>query len=365
MQKIVIRTRTQNYPVYIGAGVLTDPQTIFEGNLTKEAFVVTNQTVMALYGKAFAEKLTRLGVRVVCHILPDGEEFKTIEYCNQVITHGLQEKLSRHALLITLGGGVVGDLAGFAAAIYLRGIPYIHIPTTLLAQVDASIGGKVGVNHPLGKNLIGSFYHPQAVFSDVLTLRSLPKREYLAGFAEVLKHGFIADRDYLDFIMTNRDKLLDQRDPELMIEVVAGSVRIKGEIVSDDEYEHNKRMVLNFGHTFAHGIEQATGYTRFLHGEAVALGMVAAGFLGTKLGLFSLQEFEEFTKILNLWGLPTSAGGLSFEQVYQAMMRDKKTRDQKLTFIVPRSIGRVQTVQGLDKELIILAIKYITQGANP
>jgi 3-dehydroquinate synthase len=298
--------------------------------------VVTNTTVARLYLQRLR---AGLGERSVFEcILPDGEQHKTLQTAGWVFDDLVGKKLNRDAIVLALGGGVVGDIAGFAAACYQRGIGYVQIPTTLLAQVDSSVGGKTGVNHTGGKNLIGAFHQPLAVIADTDTLSTLPDRELSAGLAEVIKYGCIADLEFLGWLDSNMEKLLE-RDAEALTHAVARSCEIKASIVGEDEREHGRRAILNFGHTFGHAIEAATGFERYLHGEAVALGMVMAADFSRELGLIDEAAKERVDGLLRRAGLPTEAPKVGAARALELMQMDKKVLAGKVRLVLLERLG--------------------------
>jgi len=289
MQTLSVALGERSYPIHVGAGLLDRAGLIVPFLARKKAAVVTNPTVAAFYLDRVAGVLAREGVEVVRIVVPDGEERKDWRTLNAIFDALLEQRCARDTTLIALGGGVIGDLAGFAAATYQRGVPFVQIPTTLLAQVDSSVGGKTAINHPLGKNMIGAFHQPQAVVADMQTLETLPERELRSGLAEVIKHGLIRDAAFFSWIEAHVDRLL-ARDPEALEHAVVRSIAIKAEIVGEDERERGLRALLNFGHTFGHAIETGLGYGAWLHGEAVAAGMVMAADLSRQLGYLSQAD---------------------------------------------------------------------------
>jgi 3-dehydroquinate synthase len=302
----------------------------------RDLMVVTNTTVGRLY---LAKLRGALGQRNVSEcILPDGEQHKTLQTAGWVFDELVGKKLNRDGIVLALGGGVVGDVAGFAAACYQRGIGYVQLPTTLLAQVDSSVGGKTGVNHSGGKNLIGAFHQPLAVIADTDTLSTLPNRELSAGLAEVIKYGCVADPLFLDWLDSSIDKLLD-RDEEALTYAIARSCEIKAAIVGEDEREHGRRAILNFGHTFGHAIEAATDFERYLHGEAVALGMVMATDLSRELGLIDAPAKQRVDGLLRRAGLPTEAPKVGAARALELMRMDKKVLSGKVRLVLLERLG--------------------------
>jgi 3-dehydroquinate synthase len=304
--------------------------------------IVTNPTVAAFYYQTVADSLAAAGFEPVRIEIPDGEQHKSLATLSSIYDRVLESGSQRQTPLLALGGGVVGDLTGFAAATVLRGVPYVQVPTTLLAQVDSSVGGKTAINHRTGKNLIGSFYQPQLVIVDVDTLASLPRRELLAGLAEVVKYGIILDRELFDLIDSRLDDLLGL-EPELTREVIARCCALKAMVVEKDEREADLRAVLNFGHTFGHAIEAVTRYQQFLHGEAVAIGMVAAARLSARLGLCSAEVAPRIETLLRRAGLPTQPpAGLTTNELVAAVYRDKKASQGTVKFVCLEDLGKTR-----------------------
>jgi 3-dehydroquinate synthase len=324
------------YPITIGSGLLGDRAHLDALVPGRDLMVVTSTTVGRLY---LAKVRAALGERNVAEcILPDGEQHKTLQTAGWVIDELVGKKLNRDGIVLALGGGVVGDIAGFAAACYQRGIGCVQLPTTLLAQVDSSVGGKTGVNHRGGKNLIGAFHQPLAVVADIDTLSTLPDRELSAGLAEVIKYGCVADLGFLDWLDSNIEKLLD-RDVESITHAIARSCEIKAAIVGEDEREHGRRAILNFGHTFGHAIEAATDFERFLHGEAVALGMVMAGDLSQALGLIDAPATRRIAGLLRRARLPTEPPKVGAARALELMRMDKKVLSGKLRLVLLERLG--------------------------
>jgi 3-dehydroquinate synthase len=338
MQTLRVELSERSYPIHIGTGLLTRSDLVVPFLPRKQVAVVTNATVAPLFLEEFTGALGRAGVEVVRIILPDGEEHKNWPTLNIIFDALLAQGCGRDCTLIALGGGVVGDLTGFAAAVYQRGVPHIQIPTTLLAQVDSSVGGKTAINHPLGKNMIGAFHQPRLVLADTDTLKTLPDRELRAGLAEVIKHGLIRDQAFFAWIDANLDRLL-ARDPEALAHAVLRSVAIKAEIVGKDERESGLRELLNFGHTFGHAIENGLGYGAWLHGEAVAAGMVMAADLSCELGSLSQSDCERVRSLLARARLPTVAKGITPERMRQLMSLDKKARQGRVRFVLLEKLG--------------------------
>jgi 3-dehydroquinate synthase len=323
---------------------------------------VTNTTVAPLYLERLRSALESHGVASIPIILPDGEEHKNWRTLNLIFDALLENRCERSTPVIALGGGVVGDLAGFAAATYLRGVPFIQFPTTLLAQVDSSVGGKTGINHPLGKNMIGSFYQPKAVVADSTTLDTLPERELRAGIAEIIKYGLIRDPVFFDWIEQNMAKLL-ARDSEILIEAIRRSCMNKAEVVQADERESGVRALLNLGHTFGHAIENAMGYGRWLHGEAVAAGTVLAAELSARMNMIDRIEVERIRRIYVLAGLPVVAPSLGPEKYLSLMGLDKKVEGGKMRFILLRRIGEAVVHSFVPAEVLTETLVECTADA--
>ena len=319
--------------------------------------VVTNEVVKGFYGARLVRGLKVAGFRPTVLCLPDGERTKSMKWVSAILDELVRRRYERRTVLLALGGGVTGDLAGFAASIYLRGIPFVQVPTTLVAQVDSSIGGKTGVNHPLGKNLIGSFYQPRLVVSDPGVLRTLPAREYRAGLAEVIKYGVIADAGFFEFLEANTGRILDL-DPEAIHRIIRTSATVKAVVVSEDEREGDRRRILNFGHTVGHAVETVTKYRRYKHGEAVAIGMVMAAKLAVQLGVADAQVVERIRALVRTAGLSDRLPAYPAAAFLRAMRQDKKVQDRRIHFVLPDRIGHV-SVQPVDETHIhqMLAIR--------
>jgi len=337
------------YPIHIGSGLLSKAELFAPHIRGARAVIVTNETVAPLYAAQVEEAIRSLGKVVDTVVLPDGESFKKWDTLNRIFDALLTAGADRKTTLIALGGGVIGDMTGFAAACYMRGVPFIQVPTTLLSQVDSSVGGKTGINHPLGKNMIGAFHQPQVVLADIDTLRTLPARELAAGMAEVIKHGAIADADYFAWIEQNI-KGLNECDTDLMAEAVRGSVRIKAAVVAQDERETGLRATLNFGHTFGHAIEAGLGYGEWLHGEAVGCGMVMAADLSHRLGFIDIDTRNRITVLMRAADLPTVAPDLGVDRFIDLMRVDKKAEAGEIKFVLLRKLGQafVTTVPDAD-----------------
>ncbi len=332
------------YPIHIGRGLLDRAELYRPHVASGRATIVTNTTVDPLYGDRVADALKRAGASALRIVLPDGESFKTWETLNRIYDALLSTNADRHTVIVALGGGVVGDIAGFAAATYQRGVPCIQVPTTLLAQVDSSVGGKTAINHPLGKNMIGAFHQPLAVIADTDTLSTLPPRELPAGLAEVVKYGAIRDLAFLEWIEAHARALLD-REPEAMAHAIGRSCGIKAAIVAEDEREAGARALLNFGHTFGHAIESALGYGEWLHGEAVAAGMALAARFSARQGRIPGEAAERLAALLARLDLPAKPPAFPRERWLEFMGRDKKNRGGRITLILLDALGRATIVK--------------------
>jgi 3-dehydroquinate synthase len=339
MIPLVINLGERSYPVFIGRETLPELGLLLkEAGITGSILMVTDATVSGLYGESCRKYLESAGYSVTPFIMEPGEESKNTGMVGKVYDAAVEAGLDRSACVLALGGGVVGDLAGFAAATYLRGISFAQVPTTLLAQVDSSVGGKTGVNHPRGKNLIGAFHQPRLVFIDVAVLNSLPEREYRAGLAEVVKYGLIGDRQFFEWLEQNFEGLL-ARDPASLIYAVKASVQNKAAVVEADEKESGKRKILNLGHTFGHALEAAAGYKHYLHGEAVLIGMDMAVSLSEKLGLLDGEFAGRIKKLLRLSDFAPPPSGLTAAEVIQKLVYDKKREGEKTVFVLPSDRG--------------------------
>jgi 3-dehydroquinate synthase len=328
----------RSYPIHIGAGLLAKSELFVPLISGDRVAIVTNETVAPLYLDAVRQGLVRY--RPLPIVLPDGEKNKTLDSLNRIFDTLLAAKCDRQTTLIALGGGVIGDMAGFAAACYLRGVPFIQAPTTLLAQVDSSVGGKTGVNHPLGKNMIGAFYQPRGVVIDTETLNTLPDRELSAGVAEIIKYGLIRDSDFFSWLEVNIDKLL-ARDPGVLGEVIERSCRNKAEVVAEDEKEAGLRAILNLGHTFGHAIETGMGYGAWLHGEAIAAGQVMAADLSRRRGWLVDADVDRIEALFRRAHLPVRAPAeLNTERMLELMALDKKIQAGKLRLVLLKAIGK-------------------------
>jgi 3-dehydroquinate synthase len=336
------------YPIHIGAGLIGRTQLFAPHIKGASVAIVTNSTIDPLYGDQLRAALEPLGKKVTTVVLPDGEAHKNWETLNQIFDALLTERADRKTTLIALGGGVVGDMTGFAAASYMRGVPFIQVPTTLLSQVDSSVGGKTGINHPLGKNMIGAFYQPQAVIADIGALHTLPERELAAGIAEVIKTAAIADAEFFEWIETNIDAL-NRRDDEALAHAVKRSCEIKASVVASDEREGGRRAILNFGHTFGHAIEAGLGYGEWLHGEAVGCGMVMAADLSVRLGKLDEAARRRLVRVIEAAKLPVTAPQLGDDRFVDLMKIDKKAEAGEIKFILLTRFGATEITSAPDQ----------------
>jgi 3-dehydroquinate synthase len=349
MQTLTVSLADRSYPIHIGNGLLGQADLILPHLKRKQVAIVSNTTVAPLYMHALAQPLRDAGVSVIEIILPDGEAYKNNDTLQIIYDHLLQNRCERNTTLIALGGGVIGDLTGYAAATYLRGVPFIQVPTTLLSQVDSSVGGKTGINHPLGKNMIGAFYQPKLVLADIDTLKTLPQRELSAGVAEVIKYGLIRDADFFDWLETNMSALM-ALDPAVASYAIYRSCQNKAEVVAADEHEQGERALLNLGHTFGHAIENAMGYGVWLHGEAVATGTVMAADLSQRMGWLNATEVQRIKAILQAAKLPLDAPDFGAEEYLRLMQMDKKVSDGRIRLILQQGIGKAVITADYDAD---------------
>ena len=344
-RRITVELGERSYPIIIGSGLLGGGFDLAGHIRGPDCLIVTNETVAPLYLEALLENLGDKEVHTI--ELPDGEPYKTLATVEDILDTLVERSANRDTTLIALGGGVVGDITGFAAACYMRGVDFIQVPTTLLAQVDSSVGGKTGVNHVRGKNLIGAFHQPRAVLIDTDTLRRLPDRELKAGLAEVIKYGAIVDADFFAWLEDNIEALVT-RDPHALGHAIQRSCELKAEVVADDERESGRRAILNFGHTFGHAIERCQGYGEWLHGEAVAAGMVMAA----KLSNADLNDVQRLRKLIDRAGLPVAPPSIPADDMLAAMGMDKKVQHKRLRFVLLDRLGRAFVTSDYDRDLL-------------
>ena len=347
MRTVTVGLGARAYPIYIGEGLLARADLILPHLPQRKVSVVTNTTVAALYLDKFSATLRGAGVEIVPVVLPDGEEHKNWQTLNAIFDALLSNRCERKSAIIALGGGVVGDLAGFAASSYQRGVPFIQVPTTLLAQVDSSVGGKTAINHPLGKNMIGAFYQPGMVLADTAMLHTLPARELSAGLAEVIKYGLIMDLPFLGWLEANIGKL-NERDPAALAYAVTRSCENKAAVVAADERETGERALLNLGHTFGHAIEAGLGFGTWLHGEAVAAGTMLAARLSERMGLLTDADVRRMADLFVRAGLPVEAPSLGQDRYLELMGHDKKVENGKLRLVLLQSLGKAYMTSDFD-----------------
>ncbi len=351
MQTLLVALGDRTYPIHIGSGLLIKADLILPHLKRKQVAIVTNTTVAPLYLEKLAQPMRDAGVSVIEIILPDGEAYKNSETLNLIYDALLKSRCERSTTLIALGGGVIGDLTGYAAATYLRGVPFIQIPTTLLSQVDSSVGGKTGINHPLGKNMIGAFYQPKVVLADIDTLQTLPQRELSAGVAEVIKYGLIRDAEFFDWLEVNMSKLM-ALDEAVIMYAIYRSCKNKAEVVAADEHETGERALLNLGHTFGHAIENAMGYGVWLHGEAVAAGTMLAADLSQRMGWLKEVEVKRIHALLAASSLPLKAPQLGAEKYLDLMQSDKKVENGKIRLVLQQGIGKAVITSDYDADAL-------------
>jgi len=358
----LVETATQSYPVFVGYGLLDRlGEKMRQAALSGRAIIISDDNVFSLYGSKVEGILKDAGFAVNSFVVPPGEETKSTDYAIKIYDFLVEHRAERDDIIIALGGGMVGDLAGFVAATFLRGVFWVQVPTSLIAMVDASIGGKVGVNHPEGKNLIGAFYQPNLVLADPQTLTTLPQRELTSGWAEVIKHGMILDKEFLEFLETNINKLT-KLEPEALTRAVVRSAAIKSQVVNQDEKEREgKRAILNYGHTIAHGLEATTQYNCFLHGEAVAIGMMGAAKLSQRLGLLPSAAVERQQVLLQKFGLPMVFSGLDLTEITRAMELDKKTKEKAIRWVLLQDIGRTVIRNDVPQKEVLAVLKELAE----
>ena len=360
-----VETTGGNYPVWVGWGILDDI-----GKKTKEylspscVYIITDESILE-HARKVQISMEKSGIASHMYIVPPGESSKTLETVQQIYSWLAGRKAERRHLIVAVGGGVIGDMAGFVAATYLRGMPFVQVPTTLLAMMDASIGGKVAVDLPQGKNLVGAFYQPKFVLSDVETLVSLPERELNSGWAEAIKHGLILDEDLLG-IFENRVNEVKSLDRDIATEIIRKSVAIKANVVSRDERETlGIRILLNYGHTIGHAIESSTGYTKYLHGEAVSIGMMAAAKIGQLAGILREEEVIRQEDVLKSYGLPVRAQGLVAEEIIEATTSDKKTSDGIVNWVLLNGLGNAVTDNNIPINHVLDAVNFVIKDVQP
>lgn len=368
MKKIIVELGDRSYPIYAGIDLLSKGNLLLENIRSKQIMIVSNTTIAPLYLETVMQALQGMalqgsaaeGLEINSVILPDGEQYKTLDAVNDIITALLDKRYGRNSCLVALGGGVVGDITGFAAACYQRGIDYIQIPTTVLAQVDSSVGGKTGVNHAAGKNMIGAFHQPRAVIADIAVLDTLSDREVSAGLAEVVKYGLIRDKNFFDWLEKNVEQLLN-REAEALAYIIEQSCRNKAEVVAEDERESGLRAILNFGHTFGHAIETGLGYGKWLHGEAIAVGMLMAADLSHRLGWITEEVIERIKQMLVKLNLPIALpDDLNPKNMRELMSVDKKAKDGVLFLVLLKGIGEAVVTDEFDEDLLMETLQHFS-----
>lgn len=364
--ELIVHTQSHDYPIYIVAskkdaqGVLDLASPIMPFIKGRQVLVVTNEVVAPFYLADFESLLKKAGLTVAACILPDGESHKNQDSINRIYDVLFEHRFSRDCTLIALGGGVIGDMVGFAAASFMRGVNFIQVPTTLLAQVDSSVGGKTGINHPCGKNMIGAFWQPMAVLADMTTFDTLPAREFAAGLAEVVKYALILDEGFLTWLEEHGDAI-NARDGSVLAEMVFRSCQFKAEVVAADERESGVRALLNFGHTFAHVIETHQGYGVWLHGEAVAVGMMQALVMSHKLGLVERHSITRVAGLLRRFGLPVKPPAIDVNEALDLMGHDKKVQSGKLRLVLLEGIGKGFVTADFDRQSLIETLMSIDE----
>ena len=361
----VVDTGVERYPIWVAPDELRRlPDRLQQIGLAgRRVFLISDTNVMEAHGRTVAEVLDRGGIAGSSYVIPAGEESKTQRMAGELYRWLAGERAERRDVILALGGGVVGDLAGYVAATYLRGMPFVQLPTSVLAMNDAAIGGKVAVDLPEGKNLVGAFHQPAAVLSDVSVLRTLPRRSHIEGFAEVIKHAFILDPGLLDTLEANaRSLAAGTADPELLAQVIGRSSHLKALIVSSDPEERGIRAILNYGHTIGHAIEQATGYTEYMHGEAVAVGMMGAGRIAVELGILEATVVDRQADLLRSFGLPLVAPGINVRAVLEAMQRDKKVEQGRMRFVLLEEVGRTTIRGDVPEDLVSRTVQSLARG---
>jgi len=356
-------TATEHYPVFVGWGLLYHLGEKFnQAGLSGTVYLISDETVFFIYGTRVMKSLQSIGFSVHHFVVPSGEITKTLDTAIKIYDWLVEQRAERDDIIVALGGGMIGDLAGFVAATFLRGLPLVQVPTSLVAMVDAAIGGKTAVNHPKAKNLIGAFYQPCLVIADVQALTTLPRRELISGWSEVIKHGLILDAEFFEFLEGNAPEL-SRLEPDTAIKAIRGSAAIKARVVSEDEKERGKRTLLNYGHTIAHGLEAATSYERFLHGEAVAIGMMGAAMMSHNLGLLPQEVVERQRALLERFGLPTSCTEVDLPSVLKAMELDKKVRGKAVRWVLLSGIGQPVIRDDVPREQAVKVLQELLAGS--
>ncbi|HHX97214.1 MAG TPA: 3-dehydroquinate synthase [Clostridia bacterium] len=361
MQCLEVNLSSRSYPIFWGEGLWPACiKKLRKMTVEDELFLISDTQVMTYYGQELISLLENAGFVPHHYLITPGENSKTWFTASQILEVMLQKNFSRQVPLLALGGGVVGDLAGFVAALYRRGVPFIQIPTTLLAQVDSAVGGKVAVNHPQGKNMLGTFYQPEAVWLDLRVLNTLPQREWRAGLGEVLKYAILAEPAFLNYLESEAVNVLN-RKITVLEKVVKHCLQFKIAVVEKDEFDYGRRQILNLGHTFAHALEKATNFSQYLHGEAVALGLVIALNLACDLGMLAAQVKKRLIDLLRMWGLPESFPAALTEKILLFLADDKKVARGQIQFVLPRDIGKVEIKNGLPQKEVQAVLQRIAK----
>lgn len=357
MRKVRVDLGVKSYDIVIGYSIENEIISfVHTAGFSAKGLVITDSNIAPLYGDKIKSTLQAAGLSVKLAVIPAGESSKSLAVAESLYTRAIELGLDRKSPIFALGGGVVGDLAGFVAATYMRGVPFVQLPTSLLAQVDSSVGGKVAVNHSLGKNLIGAFYQPKAVFMDLEMMRSLPQREIYTGLGEIIKYGIIYDAGFFKFLEDNQQAVLGL-EPEALTHMIARSCEIKALVVSQDEQESGLRRILNFGHTIAHTIEKETNYTRYNHGEAVAIGMVGAVDISEQLGFINAAVALRVRKLIEALHLPVTAAGCTVDAMYADIFHDKKTVGGKVSWVLMKKIGEVLCKNDVPEDVVRAAMR--------
>lgn len=347
-----VHLKERSYDICVGYDLSRIGETLLENNFGRRVLIITNPTVCKLYGKKVDESIKKAGFHTRLVEIPDGEEYKSIEQAVYLYNECIDFMMDRSCPVVALGGGVIGDLAGFVAATYMRGVPLIQVPTTLLAQVDSSVGGKVAVNLPSAKNMVGAFYQPTLVYIDLDVLKTLSQDNYTIGLAEVIKYGIISDKTFFEFVEKNIDRIKN-RDIDMLSHIVSVSCRIKAHVVGKDERESDLRAILNFGHTIGHALEVLGNYTLYQHGEAVSVGMICAARIAGQLGMLDSKSISRIENVINEAGLPLRIhDSIAPEKIIAALSMDKKVKDDKICFVLPVEIGKVTVRNDIDKKII-------------
>ena len=352
MEELTVDLGERSYDIKIGEDILVNlGQYLSQLEIGSKVLIISNPLVDSLYGTEVETAISEAGFEVKKALIPDGEKYKSLDTARDLYDAAVEAELDRTSSILALGGGVVGDIAGFIAASFMRGINFIQVPTTVLAQVDSSVGGKVAVNHPQGKNLIGDFYQPQLVVADKKVLHTLEERELKAGLAEVIKYGVIWEQDFFDFLVDKKKEIMDLATEEI-IRAVKTSCQIKAEVVEEDETEQGLRAILNYGHTIGHALEAVTNYDYYRHGEAIAIGMAAAARIAYKLDMITKEEVKAQEELISSFGLPIRFSDLDHEEILAALTKDKKVEDGVIKFILAERIGQVKILADIPQEII-------------